>query len=272
MESLQAHKNAARAMWATGDYDRMMTQEGLYAIGQRLADSVRITADDTVLDIACGTGNAAIPAATLGARVTGLDLTPSMLNVARKRADVAGVTIDFMEGDAEDLPFDDHSFDVVLSTFGCMFAPRHQIAASEIIRVLRCGGRLGLCTWTIDGSIGDFFRTVGPYLPQLPEFADPPLLWGDPDHIQGLFHGTGFDLTFRRETWLIEHESTEAAVDCYVHSFGPVILEQQLAVSQQRAESLLADLGAMIDRHNVAGENRVQFPAEYLVTLGHSPC
>jgi ubiquinone/menaquinone biosynthesis C-methylase UbiE len=148
MQKLAEFKQEARAAWTAGDYDAMMRQEGLYEVGARLVRRVGVGAGQDVLDVACGTGNAAIPAARAGASVTGLDLTPRMIEAARDRGRAASVAIEWIEGDAEDPPFGDRRFDVVLSTFGCMFAPRHEVVADEIARVLRPGGRIGFCAWT----------------------------------------------------------------------------------------------------------------------------
>jgi ubiquinone/menaquinone biosynthesis C-methylase UbiE len=131
-----------------------------------------------VLDVACGTGNAAIRAAQAGGEVVGLDLTPELFEAGRRLAKQAGVSVEWTEGDAEAIPFENESFDVVLSTLGCMFAPRHRVTATELARVLRPGGRLGQCNWTPEGSQGEFFRALGAYVPPLPAFAQPPLLWG----------------------------------------------------------------------------------------------
>jgi ubiquinone/menaquinone biosynthesis C-methylase UbiE len=140
MQKLAEIKQEAQAAWAAGDYDAMMRQEGLYEVGTSIVRRAGVGAGEDVLDVACGTGNAAIPAARAGASVTGLDLTPAMLAAARDRARAADVAIEWVEGDAEDRPFDDRRFDVILSTFGCMFAPRHEVVADEVARVLRPGG------------------------------------------------------------------------------------------------------------------------------------
>src|SRR5918994_174818 len=160
MDPLSDYKQNARTTWATGDYDQMARTEGLYVTGELLVQAAEVTSTDEVLDVACGTGNVTLPAAATGASVTGLDLAPEMLAAAAKRAADAGRRIDWREGDAEALPFGDDSFDVVLSCFGAMFAPRHEVVADELTRVLRPGGRLAMSNWEPDGSIAEFFATV----------------------------------------------------------------------------------------------------------------
>lgn len=268
MQQMVEYKQTAQVVWATGDYDAMMRQEGLYEVGPRLVSSLAIRPGEDVLDVACGTGNAAIPAAVAGAQVKGLDLTPAMLAKARERAEVAGVRIEWTEGDAEDLPFPAESFDVVLSTFGCMFAPRHEVVADEIARVLRPGGRIGLATWTPDGSIGEFFRIVGGYLPPDPEFVDPPLSWGDEEHVRELFEGTGISLRFSREVSDLHHDSVEDAVECYATKFGPVVLARRALEADGRWPELRRDLVKLFERHNTSGDTRVVLPAQYLVIQG----
>jgi SAM-dependent methyltransferase len=269
MQQLAEFKQSARALWAAGDYDAMMRQEGLYKVGALLVDRLGVGAGETVLDLACGTGNAAIPAAQAGGRVTGLDITPEMLDVARHRAAAAGVEVEWVEGDAEDLPFDDRNFDVVLSTFGCMFAPRGDVVADEISRVLRPGGRVGLCTWTPEGAIGEFFGAVGPYLPPPPEFADPPLAWGDERHVRELFEGTGLALRFAREVADIHHDSVAAAVNCYATTFGPVVQASTLAEAEGRGAELRTALADLFARYR-SGDGAVVLPAEYLVIVAQN--
>ena len=268
MQELAEFKQTARAVWAAGDYDAMMRQEGLYEVGARLIRRVGAGAGEDVLDLACGTGNAAIPAARAGASVTGLDLTPAMLEEARARGKAAGVMVEWVEGDAEHLPFGDRRFDVILSTFGCMFAPRHEVVADEIARVLRPGGRVAFCAWTPEGSIGDFFRTVSRYLPPPPEFVSPPLMWGDEQYVRELFEGTGIGFEFEREVADIHHDSVAAAVDCYATKFGPVVTARELLEADGRWPALRDDMIKLFDRHNASGGTRVVLPAQYLVVLG----
>ena len=192
-------------MWAAGDYARFAPL--VAEVGERLVQRAGIRPGDAVLDVACGTGNVAIPAARAGGRVTGVDLTPEHFPAARSRATAAGVAVDWVEGDAEALPFEDDSFDVVLSSFGCMFAPRHAVAAAELARVLRPGGRLGVSAFTDRGAGGDFFRTLGAHLPAPPPFAENPLGWGDAAHVRALFPGSS-SRSSRRPTPSASRRST----------------------------------------------------------------
>ncbi len=270
MQQLAEYKEQARATWGTGDYDAMMRQEGLYGVGQRLVRRLEIAPGEVVLDVACGTGNAAIPAAEAGAQVTGVDLSPQMLAVARRRAEPAGVDVEWTLADAEQLPWDDGSFDVVLSTFGAMFAPRHEVVADELARMPRReGGRLGICSWTPHGVFGEFFRTVAAYLPPDPAFVDPPLLWGDESHVRELFEGTGLHLEFEHDHWEIVHDSPEAAVECYTTTLGPVIQACRLADTEGRGDQLRDELTRLFTQHRAPGTDQVRFAAEYLVVLGH---
>src|ERR687896_1979975 len=179
-------KSRHRAMWASGDYPSMV-ETFLLPLGPRLVEACRIEPGMRVLDVAAGTGNASLPAAEAGARVTASDLTPELLEAGRARAQAEGLELDWVEADAEQLPFADESFDVVMSSIGAMFAPRHQDAADELVRVCRPGGTIGLLSWTPEGMIGDLFRTMGPFAPPPPPGAKPAPLWGSEEHVRGLF-------------------------------------------------------------------------------------
>lgn len=265
MDSLQQLKQAHRSTWSAGDYDAVA--EKVWEVGTRIVSRVGVSAGDEVLDVACGTGNAAIPAAAAGARVTGVDLTPELFEAARARASEAGVEVEWVEGDAEALAFDDASFDVVLSTFGCMFAPRHEVAAAELARVLRPGGRMGLCNWTPEGSIGAFFRTVAGHMPPPPPDFSPPPLWGTEDHVRELFEGTGVELELDRETVGLRFDSIEDAVAMYETKFGPVIKAREALEPEGKWQALREDLASTFEASNSAAEG-VELPAEYLVVLG----
>src|SRR5918999_100513 len=171
-----------RAMWASGDYPSMV-ETFLLPLGPRLVDACGIGEGMRVLDVAAGTGNASIPAAQAGAEVTASDLTPELFDAGRRRAQEAGVELDWVEADAENLPFDDESFDVVMSSIGAMFAPRHQEVADELVRVCRPGGTIAMLNWTPEGQIGALFRTIGPFAPPPPPGATPPPKWGSEEHV-----------------------------------------------------------------------------------------
>lgn len=212
-----------------------------------------------MLDVAAGTGNAAIRAAQAGGTVTALDLTPDLIEAGRRRATEAGVAIDWVEGDAEELPFDDATFDVVLSTFGVMFAPRHAVAAAEIKRVLRPGGRIGLATWTPDGTVAAMFRAIATELPA-PPAAEPPLAWGDPAHPQELLDGVSLEFAVVRLPIDPDLEASEV-VDFYLDAFGPLVMARRTLEPDGRWPALEARLRPIIER-------MVQEPATYLVTTG----
>lgn len=251
-------KQGVRATWAAGDFD--VVAERIWSVGASCVQHAGVQPGDDVLDVACGTGNAALRAAQAGARVTGSDLTPELFVAARRRAAELGVEVDWAEADAEDMPFGDESYDVVLSTFGCMFAPRHELAAAEIARVLRPGGRISLCCWTPEGAVGDFFRTIGSHMPPPPDFVQSPLLWGTEDHVRQLFAGTGIELDFVRETVVMEFESAEEAVQEYEEKFGPTVMAKAALEPQGKWDALRRDMLAQFEDP--------RFEPEYLVIRG----
>jgi SAM-dependent methyltransferase len=260
ISELDQMKQGARATWAAGDYPAI-AQKQLWPIGERVVRRVGVAPGEDVLDVACGTGNAAIRAAQAGGRVVGVDLTPELLAEGRRLAAGASVEIAFVEGDAEALPLPDASFDVVVSVFGAMFAPRHRVTAAELARVLRPGGRLCVTGWAPDGEMGKLFRMLGGHLPPPPPIAEPPLLWGIEEHVRALFDGTGVELEFERGfAEPAEFDSVAEELAFSVASFGPLIMARRMLEPQGRWPALLADLERAIeDRRG---------PAEYLLTLG----
>jgi ubiquinone/menaquinone biosynthesis C-methylase UbiE len=257
---LADYKQFARGTWASGNFAEI-ARRGLWGVGLHIVQRVGVGAHERVLDVACGTGNAAIRAAQAGGRVVGLDLTPELFDTARVLAAEAGVDVDWVEGDAESLPFDDESFDVVLSTFGTMFAPRHEVAARELARVLKPGGRLGLCNWTPEGGQGTFFRAMADYTPPLPPFASAPIAWGTEEHVRELFAGSGIQLEFERAiaAEIEPFADGRSAVDFLVTNFGPLIKLHGMLEAQGRWEPVSSTLAEIYDRHE---------PGEYLVVLG----
>jgi SAM-dependent methyltransferase len=257
-ESTERLKQEARAVWSSGNYDAV--SKGILEVGRALVDAVAIGQDERVLDIATGTGNAAIPAALAGGRVVGLDLTSSMFVTASQRATEAGVDIEWIEGDAEALPFAAGAFDVALSTFGVMFAPRHAVAATEMARVVRDGGRIGLANWTPEGTVGGLFGVIERHLP--PEMDASPMLWGVEEHVRECFAGADIELAFERRSLRLNPDiDVEEAAAFYLASFGPLARARERLEPQGRWEAAAAELVPAIERMMVT-------PPEYLLVTG----
>jgi SAM-dependent methyltransferase len=261
-------KRTHRATWAAGDYAAVaeLIDE---APPRDLFARVEVKPGQEVLDVATGTGNIAIPAAAAGAQVVGLDLTPELFRTAWRRADEQGVAVDWVEGDAEDLPFEDESFDVVLSVFGVQFAPRHELVARELARVCRPGGRIGLVNWTPEGQVGELFGILGRYLPAPPDYASPPPLWGSEEHVRGLFAGTGVALEFARGTNPWRFDSAEHNVVFMETHYGPMVKARERLTAEGRWEECRAEILALVERRNEATDGSLAMSAEYLVTVGH---
>ncbi len=229
-----------RAMWGPGDYPSVAT-EVIADLGPVLVQACGIGTGDRVLDVAAGSGNASIPAARAGAEVVASDLTPALLQTG---ADGAGdeLSISWEEADAESLPYDDASFDAVISCVGVMFAPHHQAAADEVVRVTRPGGRIGLISWTPEGFIGQMFAAMKPYAPAPPPGAQPPPLWGSEDHVRELLGDRVEDLTMARQALQVDRFDTPAEFrEFFKDRYGPTI-----AVYRANAED--PDRGAALDR------------------------
>jgi ubiquinone/menaquinone biosynthesis C-methylase UbiE len=222
-----------------------------------------------VLDVAAGTGNASIPAARTGADVTASDLTPELLEAGRRRADAEGVSLTWTEADAENLPFDDESFDVVMSSIGAMFAPRHQQVADELVRVCRPGGTIGMLNWTPEGMIGALFRTMGPFAPPPPPGASPPPLWGSEEHMKELFGDRVEFTTLRRQ--MLDITAFKHPRDYGEHfksSYGPTIVARNNAAKDGREGELDEALDRFCDEWNLGSEDEARFEQEYLVAAG----
>lgn len=258
-------RQRARAVWSAGDFDAIA--ERIWTVGDDLVSRVGVNEDDEVLDVACGTGNATIPAALAGATATGVDITPELFEDGRRRAAEAGVEIEWVEGDAEELPFGDESFDVVLSTFGCMFAPDHQAAASEIARVLRPGGRAGIAAWRPEGAIGQFFVTIAKHAPPPPPGFQPPPLWGVREHVNSLFAGTPLALRFEDAAVHVRFDSVEEMVEEYATKFGPIAILRAALEPEGRWDALARDLTETFERITYAEDGGVAFDGDYLITL-----
>jgi SAM-dependent methyltransferase len=253
-----------KTVWAAGEWDDVSRL--IAEVGPRLLDVVGIEPGMGVLDVGTGSGGTvAVPAALRGARVVGSDLVPDHFEAGRRRAAEAGVEVEWIEADAEALPFDDGSFDRVLSTFGHMFAPRHRRAASELGRVCRSGGIVGTATWRSTGFAADMFRILGSHLPPPPDFAQPPALWGDEDHAREMLEPQGLELEFRRETVMFVHEgSVEDFMQFYEDKFGPVVMAK--ATLGDGWAPARAELAEALAQHNEGG-GEVRVPSDYLLTI-----
>jgi SAM-dependent methyltransferase len=257
-----------RAMWASGDYPTMV-ETFLLPLGPRLVDACGITSGMRVLDVAAGTGNASIPAAARGARVTASDLTPELLDAGRARAEAQGLELEWVPADAEALPFEDESYDVVMSSIGVMFAPHHQEAADELVRVCRPGGTVGLLSWTPEGMLGALFRAMKPFMAPPPPGAQPPPLWGGEEHLQGLVGGrVEFD-TLQRD--ILEITAFERPRDYGEHFkayYGPAIAARKNAASNGVEADFDAAIDALCDEWNRGTPERARFEMEYLLAVG----
>ena len=261
----RALKARHRAMWALGDYPAVAI-DLIPDLGPALVAATGVRAGDRVLDVAGGTGNAAVPAALAGADVIASDLTPELFPAGREFAARHGATVAFEEGDAEALPYADESFDVVLSCVGVMFAPHHQRAADELLRVCRPGGRIGLLSWTPTGFVGELFRTMKPYAPPPPPGAQPAPLWGDEDHVRGLLGDGVTDLVAQRQTLAVEQFPTpEAWREYWKTVYGPTIaVYRHIAGDPEEVAALdrdLTDLAVRYDR----GTGSTVLDWEYLI-------
>jgi len=261
-------KLAHRATWAAGDYAAVARH--IDEIPPRdLLSRMAIQPGQEVLDVATGTGNLAIRAAAVGAVVTGLDLTPELFDTARARAAAHDVVVDWVEGDAEELPYEDASFDRVLSAFGVQFAPRHEIVAKELAGVTRPGGRIGLVNWTPEGLIGELFKIMGSYMPAPPAFASPPPLWGSPSHVRRLFEDTRVVLDFDRGHNPWRFESAEAWVSFMETAYGPTLKARERLTGEGRWQDCRAEMLALAERRNEATDGSLHMEAEYLITVAH---
>jgi SAM-dependent methyltransferase len=257
-----------RAMWATGDYPSMV-ETFLTPLGPRLVEACRIGAGVSVLDVAAGTGNASIPAAQQGAHVTASDLTPELLQAGAKRAEAQGVDLDWVTADAEALPFEDESFDIVMSSIGVMFAPHHQQAADELIRVCRPGGTLGLLSWTPEGMLGALFRAMGPFAPPPPAGASAPPLWGSETHLRSLTGDRVEWRSLRRQTLEITvFDHPLAYGEFFKARYGPTIGIRANAARNGRADEFDDALDRFCTDWNVGTADDARFEMEYLLAVG----
>jgi ubiquinone/menaquinone biosynthesis C-methylase UbiE len=253
-------KSRQQAAWASGDY--AVIGSTLQIVGEQLAEALDMRFGQRVLDVAAGNGNATLAAARRGAQVTSTDYVPSLLERGAERARAERFEVDFRAADAEALPFDDASFDIVMSTFGVMFTPDHAKAAGEMARVCKPGGKIGLANWTPAGFIGQLFRTLGKQMPP-PAGVSPPSLWGTPDHLQKLFEGTAFGIVANPRLFHFRYRSAAHFIEVFEQWYGPVH-KAFGALPADKAQVLRSDLTDLLNGLNVAGPDSLVVPSEYL--------
>ncbi len=264
-------KDAARSTWAAGDYDHVWEEEGLASMGEDLVAHAEIGPGMRLLDVGTGSGSVALPAARAGAEVVASDLTPELLEKGRGRAEREGLELEWVEADAEALPFEDGSFERVTSAIGAIFAPRHDVTAAELARVCEPGGMIAMANWAPEGGIGQFFATVSKHVPPPPpEATGSPLLWGSKDHVRGLFEPLGLDLRFDPGELRFQYESTTAWMDMMEAHFGPLV-KARAALSEEGWAALRADIIELQDRLNRATDGTMDVAAEYLIVMARKP-
>jgi SAM-dependent methyltransferase len=258
-----------RALWASGDYPAVAA-ELIPALGPALVQACGVRPGDRVLDIAAGSGNAAIPAAAAGGIVTATDLTPELFDAGRRIAAERGVDVEWVEADAEALPFADNSFDVVMSCVGAMFAPNHQTTADELIRVVRPGGTIGMINWTPDGFIGQLFATMKPYAPPPPPGASPPPLWGSERHVRKLFGNKVTGRRMWRQNALMNRSPSPMDFrEYWKRNYGPTLAVYRFNEDRpERVDKLDRDFLSFLTAWNQSTEpGRTAYFAEYLLVL-----
>jgi ubiquinone/menaquinone biosynthesis C-methylase UbiE len=257
---LSALKARQQATWASGDFAVVGTT--LQIVGENLAEAADIRAGETVLDVAAGNGNATLAAARRFAEVTSTDYVPHLLDKGRNRAQAEGLNVHFQVADAEALPFQDKTFDAVLSTFGVMFAPDYARAAQEMLRVVRPGGRIGLANWTPDGFIGRLFKVIGAHVPPAPGLQSP-ALWGTKAHIDQLFGSQAAQIRCEQRYFNFRYASAAHWISIFRDFYGPT-LKAFAALDTAGQKALERDITSLLDSMNTAGSASLVVPGEYL--------
>ncbi|MGI9659584.1 MAG: class I SAM-dependent methyltransferase [Gaiellaceae bacterium] len=257
---LSAIKTRQQATWASGDYS--VVGSTLQIVGERLAEALDVRAGEAFLDVAAGNGNVTLAAARRFADVTSTDYVGTLLEAGRKRAEANGLSIHFQEADAEALPFESESFDVVASSFGVMFTPDQEQAASELVRVTRPGGRVGLANWTPSGFVGELFKTLGSFVAP-PAGIRSPALWGTQDRLAELFATGVRTIEIEPRTFVFRYRSPQHWLDLWREVYGP--LHKAFGALDETAQAQLSDaLLAVVDSRNLANDGTMVVPGEYL--------
>lgn len=266
MPDLTELKQRHRMVWASGDYDQIA--RSIQAVADHVVRSARIRAGERVLDIACGTGNTALMARARGAAVTGLDLTPELLGIARKRGAEAGYRdITWREGDAENLPFPDGIFDVVVSSCGLMFAPGQQKVADEVARVTSPGGRIAIQAWTREGGVGRMFGVTNVHVPP-PPGAPSPFEWGDEAKVKSLLGSSFRDFQFERYDCPEYADTPEQVAELFIDRYGPTHRAYH-ALAPEKAAAFRKDLIDLYRSYVTPADGKVRWGREYIITLAN---
>ena len=262
-------KQRHRAMWASGDYPYIA--EIVAPVSEHMVRAAGIRAGQRVLDVGAGTGSSAIPAAATGADVVASDLTPELFDVGRERAAKEGVSLEWVQADAENLPFDDASVDVVMSAIGAMFAPSHESVARELLRVVKPGGTIAMANWTPEGTVGQMFKLMGPYAPPPPPGASPPPLWGSEDHVRELLGDGCSELKLERHKLEVTaFEDARELADTFKAKYGPTLMVlKNIGDDAERRAQFDAAYYEFSERQNLAGEGEpARSEWEYLLVVG----
>jgi ubiquinone/menaquinone biosynthesis C-methylase UbiE len=257
---IKAIKTKQQAAWSSGDYAIVGTT--LQIVGEQLAEALDLRAGQKVLDVAAGNGNATLAAARRWCEVTSTDYVESLLDRGRLRAEAEGLKVNFQQADAEALPFSDGAFDAVLSTFGGMFSPDQGRTASEMLRVCRSGGRIGLANWTPDGFIGQMFKTIGKHVPP-PVGLKSPALWGTTEWMEKAFRAEASSLIAQSRNFVFRYRSAEHFLDVFRRYYGPMLKAFEALQEPDRA-ALSRDIIELIGRFNTSGDKTMVVPGEYL--------
>jgi ubiquinone/menaquinone biosynthesis C-methylase UbiE len=253
-------KTRQHAAWSSGDYAIVGTT--LQIVGEQVCEALDVRPGQKVLDVAAGNGNATLAAARRWCDVVSTDYVPGLLERGQLRAKAEGLPVEFKVADAEALPFTDGAFDIVVSTFGVMFTPDQDKAATELVRVCRSGGKIGLANWTPEGFVGQLFKTLGKYLPP-PAGAKPAALWGTPARITEMFGAAATSIKAERRHFTFRYRSPEHFMEVFRNYYGPM-LKAFAALDEKNRQGLRDDLLALIGRMNVAADGTMIVPGQYL--------
>ena len=257
---LAAVKQRQQVTWSSGDFAAVATHVTI--VGELLCEAADLRPGWRVLDVATGSGNTALAAARRFCEVTGIDYVPALLERGRERAAAERLTITFREGDAEAIPFEDGAFDAVLSTFGAMFAPDQEKVASELLRVTRPGGKIGMANWTPDGYVGQLFRATGRHVPP-PTGLNPPVLWGTEERLRELLGDQIASLATTRRAFVFRYPSASHYREFMQRVYGPTVKAFE-ALDPAGQDALAHDIEALVQECNRSGDDTVVVPADYL--------